>query len=152
MTKIRGISEISIPSNRSDPSSYSASCLCLQSTSILSHSNLEVTLVFLHSKNRAGSRGMAETARNPLLNDGSSSSNGGWQKRKTFHRRSDAIAYGTPYQKAAALVDLVCFLSLFYFIFLKSEFLASQGSDSWKLVFFFSFQNCLPATLDLVTF
>lgn len=30
-----------------------------------------------------------------------------------FLRRSDAIAYGSPYQKAAALVDLVCFPPFF---------------------------------------
>ncbi|RVW46853.1 hypothetical protein CK203_075644 [Vitis vinifera] len=46
----------------------------------------------------------------PLL-DGESS--GGRRRGQTpvFHRRSDAIAYGSPYQKAAALVDLVgsCF-------------------------------------------
>lgn len=29
--------------------------------------------------------------------------------RKAFTRRSDAIAYGSTYQRAAALVDLVCF-------------------------------------------
>lgn len=28
-----------------------------------------------------------------------------------FDRRSEAIAHGSPYQKAAALVDLVCYLS-----------------------------------------
>lgn len=32
-----------------------------------------------------------------------------------YQRRSDAIAYGSPYQKAAALVDLVC---SFYYIYL----------------------------------
>ncbi|KAJ8626758.1 hypothetical protein MRB53_020065 [Persea americana] len=42
----------------------------------------------------------------PLLSEGSSSRNGGYQRPKTFHRRSDAITYGTTYQKAAALVDL----------------------------------------------
>lgn len=28
--------------------------------------------------------------------------------RRLFDRRSDAIAHGSPYEKAAALVDLVC--------------------------------------------
>lgn len=47
----------------------------------------------------------------PLLSEGSSSRNGGYQRPKTFHRRSDAITYGTTYQKAAALVDLVRLLT-----------------------------------------
>ncbi|KAJ0879208.1 putative EF-hand domain, Ion transport domain, EF-hand domain pair protein [Helianthus annuus] len=44
---------------------------------------------------------MASSAFEPLL--GGESSRAG---RKPFNRRSDAIAYGSPYQKAAALVDL----------------------------------------------
>ncbi|KAK9078756.1 hypothetical protein SSX86_002814 [Deinandra increscens subsp. villosa] len=44
---------------------------------------------------------MASSAIEPLL--GGETSRGG---RKPFYRRSDAIAYGSPYQKAAALVDL----------------------------------------------
>ncbi|XP_008793100.1 two pore calcium channel protein 1 isoform X2 [Phoenix dactylifera] len=49
----------------------------------------------------------------PLITEASSSgavdrggSDGGYQRSKPYHRRSDAIAYGTRYQKAAALVDL----------------------------------------------
>lgn len=76
----------------------------------------------------------------PLL-DGESS--GGRRRGQTpvFHRRSDAIAYGSPYQKAAALVDLAedgiglpeqmldqeSFESAakFYFIFIRFNFLWS---------------------------
>lgn len=29
-------------------------------------------------------------------------------RKRVFNRRSDAIAHGSPYEKAAALVDLVC--------------------------------------------
>lgn len=41
----------------------------------------------------------------PLISEASSSSSS--RLPKTYQRRSDAIAYGTRYQKAAALVDLV---------------------------------------------
>lgn len=42
----------------------------------------------------------------PLLGGESSSRWGVEGGRRVYHRRSDAIAYGSPYQKAAALVDL----------------------------------------------
>ncbi|KAJ9686327.1 hypothetical protein PVL29_015294 [Vitis rotundifolia] len=78
----------------------------------------------------------------PLL-DGESSGSGGRRRGQTpvFHRRSDAITYGSPYQKAAALVDLAedgiglpeqmldqeSFESAakFYFIFTRFNFLWS---------------------------
>ena len=37
--------------------------------------------------------------------------------KPVFHRRSDVIAYGNPYQKAAALVDLVSSCSSLFFFF-----------------------------------
>lgn len=43
----------------------------------------------------------------PLL-DGESSGRKGRQPQSGFRRWSDAISHGTAYQKAAALVDLVC--------------------------------------------
>lgn len=42
----------------------------------------------------------------PLISKASSSGSDIPKHSKAFHRRSDAIAYGSPYQKAAALVDL----------------------------------------------
>lgn len=52
-----------------------------------------------------------------LLEGESSRSSSGPRRRDdrtgAFLRRSDAIAYGSPYQKAAALVDLVCFPPFF---------------------------------------
>ena len=48
----------------------------------------------------------------PLIS-GESSSNGG--RRREPHNRSDAIAHGSSYQKAAALVDLVRFILYFHF-------------------------------------
>lgn len=41
------------------------------------------------------------------------SSNGG-RTRDRVYRRSEAITYGSSYQKAAALVDLVTFFNLFF--------------------------------------
>nr|CAD1834441.1 unnamed protein product [Ananas comosus var. bracteatus] len=86
----------------------------------------------------------------PLITEeGSSSAYGGGEdgagnggrRSKQFHRRSDAIAYGTRYQKAAALVDLAedgvgipeevlndtTFerAAKFYFIFIRFDFLWS---------------------------
>lgn len=49
----------------------------------------------------------------PLLY-GETSNGGG--RRDRLYRRSEAITYGSPYQRAAALVDLVTF----YFPFLFS--------------------------------
>lgn len=49
------------------------------------------------------------TETNPVL--GGTSVLRGGAKGKQYHKRSDAIAYGDRYQKAAALVDLVSFLS-----------------------------------------
>lgn len=48
----------------------------------------------------------------PLLS-GQTSGHGGERSRASFTRRSDAITFGSPYQKAAALVDLVRFSHLF---------------------------------------
>ena len=48
----------------------------------------------------------------PLL-FGESSNGGG--RRYRLYRRSEAITYGSPYQRAAALVDLVTFFYLFFF-------------------------------------
>lgn len=52
----------------------------------------------------------------PLITEASSSggagAGAGYHKHKPYQRRSDAIAYGTRYQKAAALVDLVSFPTL----------------------------------------
>lgn len=83
----------------------------------------------------------------PLITEASSSgavnrdAGGGHQRTKPYHRRSDAIAYGTRYQKAAALVDLAedgiglpeevlndaSFerAAKFYFIYIRLDFLWS---------------------------
>lgn len=61
----------------------------------------------------------------PLLGGESSHGIG---PRDRFNRRSDAITYGSPYQKAAALVDLVCFLC-------SCNHLASSSSSSFQLLF-----------------
>ncbi|GJM93576.1 hypothetical protein PR202_ga10142 [Eleusine coracana subsp. coracana] len=55
-----------------------------------------------------------EASRGPASIGGSRSGfgDGGWRSAKRYQRRSDALAYGDRYQKAAALVDLVGSLSL----------------------------------------
>ncbi|KAA8526381.1 hypothetical protein F0562_008416 [Nyssa sinensis] len=84
----------------------------------------------------------------PLLAGDSSSGgsvSGPRNQPAVFHRRSAAIAYGSPYQKAAALVDLAedgvglpeqildqsrfDSAAKFYFIFIRFDFL-------WSLTFF----------------
>lgn len=50
----------------------------------------------------------------PLLGGESSGARGpapAKDRKRVFGKRSDAIAYGSPYEKAAALVDLVCFFT-----------------------------------------
>lgn len=46
------------------------------------------------------------------------------RRRRIFNRRSDAIVYGSPYQKAAALVDLV----RWFFVFLLKSWLLRKCS------------------------
>ncbi|KAJ4977183.1 hypothetical protein NE237_002289 [Protea cynaroides] len=76
----------------------------------------------------------------PLLG-GDGSNQQDLERTKAYHRRSDAIAYGTPYQKAAALIDLAEDgigipeqvldesrferAAKFYFIFIQFDFLWS---------------------------
>ncbi|KAI5652642.1 hypothetical protein M9H77_29829 [Catharanthus roseus] len=80
-----------------------------------------------------------------LLGGESSGSNDSSRDRKGFHRRSDAIAYGSTYQRAAALVDLAedgiglpeeileqssfGIAAKFYFMFIRFDFL-------WSLNYF----------------
>lgn len=59
------------------------------------------------------------SATRPLLDGGGGGGETSRGGRKPFNRRSDAIAYGSPYQKAAALVDLVS-NSQFHYYFISS--------------------------------
>ncbi|XP_042518900.1 two pore calcium channel protein 1A isoform X2 [Macadamia integrifolia] len=77
----------------------------------------------------------------PLLGGESSGNQQRGKRTKAYHRRSDAITYGTPYQKAAALIDLAEDgigipeevldesrferAAKFYFIFIQFDFLWS---------------------------
>lgn len=61
-----------------------------------------------------------------------SSSNNNQRSQPKYGRRSNVIAYGSSYQKAAALVDLVCLYIINLYIF--HEFLAFYFSSS-KLEF-----------------
>lgn len=63
----------------------------------------------------------------PLITEESSSGggrrrSGGNVHQRSYQRRSDAIAYGTRYQKAAALVDLVSLFNEFLILFYESLF------------------------------
>lgn len=52
----------------------------------------------------ANSHSLAHMEKKPLLDEESGRDG---DLRRERHKRSDAIAFGSPYQKAAALVDLV---------------------------------------------
>ena len=64
---------------------------------------------------------ITEASSSGAVDNGGDGDGDGYQRSKPYYRRSDAIAYGTRYQKAAALVDLVSII-LSYFLFLSSLF------------------------------